>query len=138
MEAAVPNDGDAAEIAARLLSVCDVKEIGPAVFLDIARYIEQRRAVGNVDEGDLVFESFYSYLLPQFEGIDDEGGRDLFRAVGRLLSPQLRERLRKTLNTVLGLELIVPAPRAAAIEAVEDDDADALVDEADPSDDGAA
>jgi MoxR-like ATPase len=101
-------DAEAADIAKSLLALRDIKDLGPAVYRDIARYATQRRAMGDVDKGALLFECFYSYLLPQFEGIDDEQGTDLFKLVSPLVGSARRRRLRITLNGVLGLELAGP------------------------------
>jgi MoxR-like ATPase len=101
------SEGDiqAADIAKSLLAVRKIKDIGPAVYRDIARYATQRRRVGEVDEGALIFEGFYSYLLPQFEGIDDEQGIALFKLVSPLVGQGRSKRLRTTLNSVLGVDL---------------------------------
>jgi MoxR-like ATPase len=103
-------DTGAADIAKSLLALREVKDIGPAAYRDIARYAAQRAAMDDVDNGTLAFECFYSYLLPQFEGIDDEAGEKLFKLVGELVGSAHRKRLRKTLNGVLGLELTGPQP----------------------------
>ena len=95
-----------AEAATRaLLAVRKIKDIGPAAYRDIARYARERGALGNPGQGRLCFECFYSYLLPQFEGISDEEGERLFNVVCSLTGTPLRSKVRDTLNTVLGLEL---------------------------------
>lgn len=99
---------EAADLAKRLLGLRELKDLGPAVYIDIARYLRLRvpLAAGESD-GRLLFEAFYSYLLPQFEGIDSREGEALFKRVGGLVgSAELRERLRRTLNAVLGLDLL--------------------------------
>jgi hypothetical protein len=87
-----------------------------------------------VEDEQLAFEAFYSYLLPQFEGIDGLAGSHLFRAVRRLVGRRNHERLRLTLNSVLGLEL--RAERSAQdyaeeesidLESDEDDENDEVV-----------
>jgi MoxR-like ATPase len=98
-----------ASLAKRLLEIRELKDLGPAVYMDLARYLRERMAIGPADESDLLFESFFSYLLPQFEGIDDAGGQDLFKMVGQLVGPARKNRLRTTLNAVLGLDLQAPA-----------------------------
>jgi MoxR-like ATPase len=106
IRAATPASPDAAAIADRLFGVLRlIKDVGPAVYIDVARYAEQRLADQSDSDAELVFEAFYSYLLPQFEGIDDDDGARLFRAVSPLLTASLRGRLRTTLNDVLGLRL---------------------------------
>jgi MoxR-like ATPase len=100
----------AAELAGRLLSLRELKDLGPAVYMDIARYLGERASIGDAEaDGQLLFEAFYSFLLPQFEGIDSRDGEDLFKQMGALVgSAELRDRLRRTLNAVLGLSLSPP------------------------------
>ena len=65
------------------------RDLGPAVYLDAARYVKRRAQDG--PRSRLMFEVFYAYFLPQFEGIDDAGARRLFRD-GRQLEPPRRSR----------------------------------------------
>lgn len=100
----------AAELAKQLLGLRELKDLGPAVYIDIAKYLSSRVpiAVGESD-GQLLFEAFYGYLLPQFEGIDSREGEALFKQMSGLTgTAELRDRLRKTLNAVLGLHLSAP------------------------------
>jgi MoxR-like ATPase len=104
-----------------LLPLRSLKDLGPAVYMDLARYLRQRITLGDAGDGQLLFEGFYSYLLPQFEGIDAAGGDRLFATLGPLVGTAfLKERLRATLNAVLGLELTEPT---AADEKPDDEDA---------------
>jgi MoxR-like ATPase len=112
-------DPRAADLAKLLLSLRELKDLGPAVYMDIARYLDNRISIADGEtDGQLLFEAFYSYLLPQFEGIDSREGEALFKQMAALVgSSELRERLRKTLNAVLGLAL--PAPGGGTDEALE-------------------
>jgi MoxR-like ATPase len=116
-----------ADVAKRLLVLRNLKDLGPAIFMDIARYVRARMASEFSDEGQLLFEAFYSYLLPQFEGIDDTQGEELFATVAVLVGPVRRERLRRTLNSVLGLDLA--APKEIDLEAVAEHEASLQVTE---------
>jgi hypothetical protein len=102
-------DGDelAAAVATALLDVrrIDAKDIGPASYRDIVRYAHARSAIDEPGKERLVFDAFYSFLLPQFEGIDDRQGRELRDALKSVIRASDRPRLTSTLNTVLGLEL---------------------------------
>jgi MoxR-like ATPase len=117
-------DGDrkAAEVATVLLCVreIDAKDIGPASYRDIVGYARQRLLIGDQTTERLAFDAFYSFLLPQFEGIDDRQGRELHTALKAVIAPADRPRLVATLNTVLGLEL--NHPRAAAPDEAEADE----------------
>jgi hypothetical protein len=84
----------------------ELTDLGPAVYMDLAKYLNARIALTDDDDGQLVYEAFYSYLLPQFEGVDAMRGARLFELVSaRLGDEDRRGRLRMTLNAVLGLEL---------------------------------
>ena len=51
--------------------------------MDIARFLASAQARSAAqDDGQLAFEAFYSYLLPQFEGIDQVEGENLYKASG--------------------------------------------------------
>ncbi len=93
---------DAGSVASQLLGLRSVKQLGPALYMDIARYARTRFDMGDPDESAVLFESFYSYLLPQFEGIDDEAGKKLYDMVAPLVPD--RGRLLDVLVSVLGLE----------------------------------
>jgi MoxR-like ATPase len=105
IERAAEGDPKASAISRSLLTLREEKDLGPAVFMDIARFVRKRAKIGDPDGGQLAFEAFYSYLLPQFEGIDAESGEKLFGAVSQLVGASRRERLKKTLNAVLGLSI---------------------------------
>lgn len=102
-------DEQAATLAKRLLVLRQFKDLGPALFMDLARFFRARRELGTVDGAELTFDGFYSFLLPQFEGIDQAQGEQLHAELKSLLGPGHVERVRKTLNAVLGLELAAPA-----------------------------
>jgi MoxR-like ATPase len=117
---------DAAAVAKAMLPVREIKDIGPAVYRDIARFAAQRLRRGTVDMAELRFQVFYSYLLPQFEGISDEDGERLLKVLAATVGGSMRQRLRKTLNGVLGLELQPPRgtvePTDPEATATEDDE----------------
>ena len=108
----VPPDEDAyrdliagpGEIVGRLLGLRALKQLGPAVFIDAARYAA-RRAATAPSESRLLYEVFYAYLLPQFEGIDDDRAARLFDHVAALLDPPEQAEARRTVEEVLGVEL---------------------------------
>lgn len=78
---------------------------------------------GAADQRQLAFEAFYSFLLPQFEGVDQVTGERVFSTLKPLVGSQRSDTLRKTLNAVLGLEISAPAGTddEAAIEPDEPD-----------------
>ena len=98
-------DGDsaAAETAKSLMALRDLKDIGPAAFRDITTFASKRREASPVAEGALRLQLFYSYLLPQFEGLDEVEGKALFKAVVRLVGAENRDAVYQMLTGVLGL-----------------------------------
>jgi hypothetical protein len=56
-------------------------------------------------DGELAFQLFYSYLLPQFEGITAPDGKELHRRLSGIVGDGNRQRLKTTLADVLGLVL---------------------------------
>jgi MoxR-like ATPase len=105
-------DGDS-DLAARLdlllsplLALRSIKELGPAIYIDMARFAAQMlRTDEDVSDRQLTFQLFYSYLLPQFEGISDDKARQLFSRLRPLVGTNLASRLRQTLEDVLGVQL---------------------------------
>jgi MoxR-like ATPase len=107
IDQAAAGEPKAASLAKQLLVLRDIKDLGPAVFIDLTKYLRERISLQQAEDGQLMFEAFYSYLLPQFEGIDAPTGDELYKTVSRLMdSAARRNRLRQTLNSVLGLELV--------------------------------
>jgi MoxR-like ATPase len=112
IERAAAGQQKPAELAKRLLvlrgtrGIRGIKDLGPAVFMDLAAFLRARLELQDAQEGQLLFEGFYSYLLPQFEGIDDRDGERLYNMLRPMMGGEpLRSRLRDTLETVLGIEL---------------------------------
>ena len=102
-----------------------MKDIGPAVFIDMAKFARmyvQEDASASMDE--LAFQLFYSFLLPQFEGISVPQGRELFSKVRKLVGRTHAARLRQTLAGVLGVDL-----PTAPINTEDDFDADLQADD---------
>jgi hypothetical protein len=110
---AAADNEQAIELTMRLLDLRAEKDLGPALFMDMARYLSVRVHEDGADPGQLAFEAFYSYLLPQFEGIDQVTGERLFAALRGIVGSARSERLRKTLNAVLGLEINQPTSLVA-------------------------
>jgi MoxR-like ATPase len=93
-----------------LMALRPLKDIGPAVFLDMARFAVQYLSAGDeIPAGQLAFQLFYSYLLPQYEGITQQQGQDLLAQVLAITGPQYQDRLTSTLNEVLGIN-VLPEP----------------------------
>jgi MoxR-like ATPase len=108
-------------LAIEFLPLRKSKDLGPAVFMDMARYLSARFEIDDSSPQQLAFEAFYSYLLPQFEGVDEVEGERLYKQVRKLVGAANDERLRKTLRSVLGLELLsAPTQEDESMEAPDD------------------
>jgi hypothetical protein len=83
----------------------------------MARFARARLQIGDLPDHDLTQQLFFSFLLPQFEGVGDAEGRVLYRTVSELVGQRLQAQLRSTLTTVLGVQL--PQRAAPAEEPIE-------------------
>jgi energy-coupling factor transporter ATP-binding protein EcfA2 len=92
------------EIVTQLLGLRALRDLGPAVYLDAARFAA-RRAMDGPTQSRLLYEVFYEFFLPQFEGMDDERATQLYRAVAALLEPPEQAEAERTISEVLGVEL---------------------------------
>lgn len=89
----------------RLLSLRRFRDLGPAVYIDAARYAA-RRAKDDVSESRVLYEVFYGFFLPQFEGIDENRATAVFRAVSEILDPPEQTEAQRTIAEVLGVDII--------------------------------
>jgi hypothetical protein len=94
------------EIVAKLLPLRRYSDLGPAIYLDAAKYAA-RRAKDDVTESRLLYEVFYAYFLPQFEGMEDRRATTLYRSVAQHLDPPEQAEAQRTISEVLGVELPV-------------------------------
>ena len=93
-------------VVAKLLPLREFADLGPAVFLDAAKYAS-RRSLDGITESRLLYEVFYAYFLPQFEGMEERRAMKLYRCVAEMLDgPELLE-AQRTIGGVLGVELAV-------------------------------
>ena len=102
---AAGGDADAVDMTLRMVDLREFKDLGPALFMDMARFLAVRNSTDGATPEQLAFEAFYSYLLPQFEGIDQSTGERLFRRLRPWVGTARSDRLRTTLNSVLGLDI---------------------------------
>jgi MoxR-like ATPase len=94
------------EIVAKLLMLRQFTDLGPAVYLDAAKYAA-RRAKDGPTPSRLLYEVFYAYFLPQFEGMEDRRATTLYRVVAAELDQPERLEAQRTIREVLGVELAV-------------------------------
>ncbi len=94
------------EIVQKLLPLRKFSDLGPAVYLDAAKYAG-RRAKDGPTPSRLLYEVFYAYFLPQFEGMEDRRATTLYRAVAQHLDAPEQAEAQRTISEVLGVELAV-------------------------------
>lgn len=92
------------QIVQKLLSLRKFSDLGPAVYLDAAKYVA-RRAKDGPTESRQLYEVFYAYFLPQFEGMEDRRATTLYRTVAAYLDPPEQAEAHRTIQEVLGVEL---------------------------------
>jgi hypothetical protein len=94
------------EVVSTLLPLRQFTDLGPAVFIDASRYAA-RRAKDGPTRSRLIYEVFYAYFLPQFEGMEDRQATTLYRTVAQHLEAPERSEAQRTIREVLGVELAV-------------------------------
>lgn len=94
------------EVVGRLLALRQFTDLGPAVYIDAAKYAARRSRDG-VTESRVLYEVFYAYFLPQFEGMEERRAMTLYRTVAEHLDPPEQLEVQRTIGDVLGVELVV-------------------------------
>ena len=89
----------------RLLPLRAHRDLGPAVYLDAAKFAARRAADGPT-ESRLLYETFYAFFLPQFEGMDDARASALYRTVAAVLEPPEQQEAQRTIMEVLGVDVM--------------------------------
>jgi len=102
-ESLIEGPGD---IVRQLLPLRQFRDLGPAVYLDAARFAA-RRLEDEPTRSRLLYEVFYGFFLPQFEGIDDEQAVELYEMVSTMLDEPEQAEARRTIGEVLGAALPV-------------------------------
>lgn len=95
---------DKHDVVNDLLLLRRFRDLGPAVYLDASRFAD-RRSKDDVTRSRLLFETFYSYFLPQLEGADDYEATSLYRTIAPMLDAAEQAETRRTIAEVLGVEL---------------------------------
>jgi energy-coupling factor transporter ATP-binding protein EcfA2 len=92
------------DVVGQLLSLRQFRDLGPACYLDACRYAH-RRANDNPTPSRLLYEVFYSFFLPQFEGMDENRAAQLYKVVAAYLDPPEQAEVRRTIGDVLGVDM---------------------------------
>lgn len=97
-------DRPGGDIVRRLLPLRRFRDLGPACYLDAARYAD-RRSLDAPTPSRLLYEVFYAFFLPQFEGMDESRAAQLYKIVAEGLDPPEQAEARRTIAEVLGVEM---------------------------------
>ncbi|MHB1137471.1 MAG: AAA family ATPase [Microthrixaceae bacterium] len=93
------------ELIRKLLPLRTLNNLGPAIYVDAAKYVE-RRSRDDITESRLLYEVFYAFFLPQFEGLDEHQGVQLYRLLEPHFDPPERSEARRVIAELLGDELV--------------------------------
>ena len=122
-EAPVADRDRTENLVGRLLPLTALRPLGPALFMDAARYVAASVAERpDAPDGEVIADAFLAFLLPQFDGADETQARLLLKAVTRAAGSGQRTALTETLRQTLGAALI--EPNSGAAEAEGDGDGD--------------
>ena len=93
------------DVVMDLLPLRSFRDLGPAVYLDAAKYAARRSTDIDVTRSRVLYELFYAYFLPQFEGVDDFEATNLYRVVAPMFEAPEQAEVQRTIGEVLGVEL---------------------------------
>lgn len=96
---------EGAHAVQHLLPLRSIVNLGPAIFVDARKYAA-RRARDGISESRLVYEIFYAFFLPQFEGLDENQAVRLYRLLAPRLEPVEQQEARRVIAELLGEELV--------------------------------
>jgi DNA polymerase III delta prime subunit len=92
------------DVVGQLLPLRQFRDLGPACYLDACRYAH-RRANDNPTPSRLLYEVFYSFFLPQFEGMDENRAAQLYKLVAAMLDAPEQAEVHRTIADVLGVDV---------------------------------
>lgn len=94
------------ELLTELLALRRLKDLGPAIYVDARRYVE-RRMKDDVEPSRLLYEVFYGFFLPQFEGMDEYQAVELFNEISPRMDESEQRETRRVIEELIGEELMV-------------------------------
>jgi MoxR-like ATPase len=94
------------ELLTELLALRRLKDLGPAIYVDARRYVE-RRMKDHVEPSRLLYEVFYGFFLPQFEGMDEYQAVELFNEISPRMAECEQRETRRVIEELIGEELMV-------------------------------
>ena len=110
------------DLVGRLLALTDQRPLGPALFMDAARYVAAYLYDDpDVPDADLVLGAFFAYLLPQFEGVDERQAVALRRVVVAAAGSTSRTRVTDSLRQTLGVQLLSASSAGGPDDEIDDE-----------------
>lgn len=101
----------AGDLVAELFPVRKFVDLGPAIFVDAARFAARRLTDRDATPSRVLFEAFFAFVLPQLDQLDDRQGRELFEAMAPRFDPPEARQLGHAIRKTIGLPAS-PAERA--------------------------
>ena len=102
------------ELVSALLLVRELVDLGPAVFVDSARFAARRLQDRDATASRVLYEVFHAYFLPQLDKIDDPGARRLHDLIAPAFDAEEQANLRRVIRHLLGAPKAAREPAAVA------------------------
>jgi len=90
------------ELVSALLPVREMVDLGPAIFVDSARFAARRLQDADATPSRVLYEVFHAYFLPQLDQIDDLGARQLHDLIAPAFDSEEQAQLRRVIRNLLG------------------------------------
>ena len=98
-------------LVSALLPIRQFVELGPAVFIDGARYATRRSQDNDATPSRVLYEVFHAYFLPQLDQIDDSDAHRLHDLIAPAFDEEEQTNLRRVISH-LQKPVAPPAPLA--------------------------
>jgi MoxR-like ATPase len=90
------------EVVSALLPIRQFVDLGPAVFVDSARFATRRLQDEDATPSRVLYEVFRAYFLPQLDQLEDEDARRLYDAIEGSFDQEEDARMRQVIRQLLG------------------------------------
>lgn len=105
------------ELIAELLPVRRFIDLGPAVFVDAAKFAARRLADWDASPSRVLYEAFFAFILPQLDQLDDRQGRELFEMLAPRFDINEARQLGVAIRKTIGSPAFAPERLLEAIRA---------------------
>ncbi len=97
------------ELVADLLPVRQFVDLGPALFIDAARFAAYRIGDTATTRSRVLYESFYAFILPQLDRLDDRQAHALFETLAPFFDGVEVRELGRAIRKVIGRSTLAAA-----------------------------